>query len=488
MSEPIVIVGSGVAGLSVALAAAPRPVLLVCRGPGEGEGSASRLAQGGFAAALDPADSVDAHVADTLTAGAQHNDVAMVRWLCAQAPARVEQLERLGVAFDRDAAGRRQLGREGGHHAARIVHAGGDATGAAIVRALVAQARQCGHVRRQSGVEIDALRLRGGQACGVRVRHADGSLQEIDAQAVVMATGGMGALFARTSNPPGADGAGLALALTAGAQARDLEFVQFHPTALDLPGRVNLPLITEALRGAGARLVDGAGRFLLDGVHPLGDLAPRDVVARTVWQAQQQGRRVLLDATRIEADWRARFPTVLAACLEHGIDPRTQPIPVTPAAHFHMGGIAVDADGRSSLPGLFAVGEVACNGVHGANRLASNSLLEGVACGWRLGTLLADVALPAAQGESTWCALGAGLPAVQLAQLRRLLWQAAGPLRSPAGLQDALQICENQVGEGWQARLAVAMLAAALRRPRSLGAHWCVENRSAPSQPLAIAS
>ncbi|NCT67896.1 MAG: FAD-dependent oxidoreductase [Rhodanobacteraceae bacterium] len=474
MSVPVVIVGAGVAGLATALAAASRPVRLLCRGVA-GAGSASALAQGGLAAALGDGDSVEAHVADTLAAGAFHNDAARVRWLCAQAPAVVEWLAGQGVEFDRDGAGRLQLGREGGHGAARIVHAGGDASGAALLRTLAARVRAAPHVCWQDGVEVEALRLRGGRVCGVRVRTADGAREDIDAAAVVLATGGLGALFARSSNPPGADGTGLALALAAGARARDLEFVQFHPTALDLPDRASLPLVTEALRGAGARLVDAAGRPLLDGAHAPGDLAPRDVVARRVWQALRDGVRVLLDATRVAGDWTQRFPTVLAACLAHGIDPRTTPIPVTPAAHFHMGGVAVDADGRTSLPGLYAVGEVACSGVHGANRLASNSLLEGVACGRRLGALLADLSPPPVHGEECCHGLGAGLAPARLAALRTLLWHAAGPLRSAAALRRALHTCIGWSGEGWQARLAVAVLAAALRRRDSLGAHWRVD-------------
>lgn len=483
MSTPVIIIGAGIAGLSTALAAAPHPVLLLSRSDADGLGSASALAQGGIAAALGDGDSTEAHVADTLAAGAQHNDPARVQWLCRQALPSIAWLQRQGVVFDHDRNARLQLGREGGHSASRIVHAGGDATGAMVMRALAAQARVAGHVRWMDGVAVQALRLRGGRACGVRIRDADGREQVLDATTVVLATGGMGALYARTSNPIGAQGAGLALALAAGARMRDLEFVQFHPTALDLPGRVSLPLITEALRGAGARLVDGQGHSLMDGVHPLGDLAPRDVVARRVWQAQQAGMGVLLDATRIDGDWAQRFPTVLAVCLEHGVDPRGQAIAVMPAAHFHMGGIAVDVDGASSVPGLHAVGEVACNGVHGANRLASNSLLEGVACGRHLGHLLARAPGELAAGPDDWRDLGADLPADLLAHQRELLWHAAGPLRSQAGLQGALRSCLGWRGQGWQARVAVAILVAALRRQGSLGAHWRVETRGAPVRP-----
>ncbi|MDE3072943.1 MAG: FAD-dependent oxidoreductase [Pseudomonadota bacterium] len=468
---PVVVVGGGAAGLATALALAPAPVRLLCRAH-DGSGTASALAQGGIAAALDGADSPAAHARDTLLAGAQHNDAAMVQWLCAQAPAAIRWLQAQGVAFDRDAAGQLQLGREGGHHVARIVHAGGDASGAALVHALRERVQQAPHVQWCGGVDVDALLLRDGAVCGVRVSDASGHRQEMDAAAVVFATGGIGALFARTSNPPGADGSGLALGLAAGARARDLEFVQFHPTALDVDGAHCLPLITEALRGAGARLRAADGRLLMAGLHPLGDLAPRDIVARRVWRARHDDGRVWLDAGAVTGDWNRCFPTVLAACLAAGIDPRRQPIPVTPAAHFHMGGLAVDADGRTGVPGLHAVGEVACNGVHGANRLASNSLLEGVLCGRRVGALLAGVDAPAAgRGAYRWVERGSSLSPAALGALRELLWQAAGPVREATGLRHALRTCAARRDEGWQMGLAQHLLAAALERGESLGAH-----------------
>ncbi len=486
MNEPVVIVGAGIAGLSTALAAAPRPVLLISRGTA-GEGSATALAQGGIAAAIGPGDSAQAHAIDTLAAGALHNDAARVLWLCTQAAPSVRWLEQLGVAFDRDRSGALRLGREGGHGVARIVHAGGDASGAEIFRVLAARARAAAHITWLGGASLVALRLQGGRACGVRVQTGDGQLQEIPAAAVVLATGGIGALFARSTNPAGADGAGLALALAAGARARDLEFVQFHPTALDGTHGLSLPLITEALRGAGARLRTTQGWLLMERTHAQGDLAPRDVVARRIWRAQQRHERVVLDATALRIDWPSAFPNVLAACLARGIDPRTTPIPVTPAAHFHMGGIAVDADGRSSLPGLFAVGEVACSGVHGANRLASNSLLEGVACGRRLGGLLARPLSALGQGASIWCELGRSLPDERLASLRQRMWDAAGPLRSPKLLRMAAQQMLAWSGEGWQARLAAAVLDAALRRRNSLGAHWHVDTAEIPAMRERVA-
>ncbi len=475
---PIVVVGGGVAGLTTALAAAPAPVRVLCRAP-DGSGSASALAQGGIAAALDPRDSPAAHAADTLRAGAYHNDATMVQWLADAAPGAIAWLQAQGVEFDRDDAGQLQLGREGGHGASRVVHAGGDASGAVLVRALRAKVGASAHVQWHGGVDVDGLLLRDGRVAGVRTRDGRGRCEAVEAAAVVLATGGIGALFARTSNPPGADGAGLALALQAGAAPRDLEFVQFHPTALDVPGHC-LPLITEALRGAGARLHDGNGQALMAGVHPLGDLAPRDVVARRLVRLQREGGQAWLDATAVAGDWERRFPTVLAACLAHGFDPRLAPLPVTPAAHFHMGGLATDADGRTTLPGLYAVGEVACNGVHGANRLASNSLLEGVLCGRRLGAVLAAADAPSSgPGGYHWIERSDSLPPEQVDALRTLLSRSAGPVREAAALRDAWRACAAIADAGWQARLAKALLRAMRLRRRSLGAH-CRHDRGCP--------
>ncbi|HET8897540.1 MAG TPA: FAD-binding protein [Rhodanobacteraceae bacterium] len=486
---PIVVIGSGVAGMATALAAAPRPVRLICRAAAD---SASQLAQGGIAAAVGAEDTPAAHAVDTLAAGARHNDAAVVRWLCGEAPATIAWLAAHGVCFDRDTDGGLQLGREGGHNANRIVHAGGDASGAELVRALRARVQEAPHIEWSGNLDAEALLRRGERVVGVRCRAAAGRVEEWEAAAVVLATGGIGAAFAHTSNPAAADGAGLALALAAGATARDLEFVQFHPTALAVPGH-SLPLLTEALRGAGAHLHDNAGRPLMRGLHPLGDLAPRDVVARRVWREQQQGGRAWLDASAIDGDFAVRFPTVFAACCGHGFDPRHQPLPITPVAHFHMGGVATDLDGRTSLAGLFAVGEVACNGVHGANRLASNSLLEGVACGRRLGALLATAPPVASHGVHQWFERGGALPLDAQRALRTLLWQVAGPVREGAALRDAWRVCTAASGHGWQMRLAKGLLRSMRLRRHSLGAHFrqdrdCAASAGATAEAMGAAA
>lgn len=473
---PIIVIGAGIAGLCTALAAAPRQVLLLSRGSAGNDG-ATPLAQGGIAAALGAGDSPAQHAHDTVIAGAGSNDREAVAVLTEQAPAAIAWLQQQGVAFDRDGDAL-SLHLEGGHGRARIAHAGGDRSGQRITHALVAAAKRTAHMRLQSGCDVDALLLRDGRVVGVRVRDGNGHAQHIAASAVVLATGGIGALFACSSNPASADGAGLALGLRAGAAGRDLEFVQFHPSALAPSGETAagpLPLVSEALRGAGARLCDGNGQPLMDGVDPRGDLAPRDIVARRVWQVRQTGARTWLDARCIGEGWPEQFPTVFAACRAQGIDPRRDPIPVLPAAHFHMGGLATDLLGRTRVPGLYAVGEAACNGVHGSNRLASNSLLEGVVFGRRLGTCLADErVVPTATGTEHVLALGPTLDAAGWQCLRELLWQHLGPVRSGNGLDTALAVIAHDptLAASWPGELARALLTAARQRGRSIGAHY----------------
>lgn len=448
----VVIVGSGVAGLTAALHArrAGRTVLLVTKGRVE-EGS-TRWAQGGIAAALADDDTPEEHLHDTLVAGAGLCDVDAVAALVTEGPDCVRSLIGLGAHFDLDASGALALTREGGHHRDRIAHAGGDATGAEVSRALVAAvALDPGIELIEGALVLDLLRDDDGGAQGVTL-HVMGQGQRDGvgaalAPAVVLATGGFGQVFAQTTNPAVATGDGVALALRAGAEVADLEFVQFHPTVLWLGPRAHgqQPLVSEAVRGEGAVLVDAVGERLMVGVHPMAELAPRDVVARSIMRRMSDtgAPHVWLDATGFgERKWEERFPTILASCRAHGIDPVTEFVPVSPASHYASGGVRTDLDGRASIPGLFACGEVACTGVHGANRLASNSLLEGLVFAARIGRVLS--------GETRAARPVAALPpAAPLVprEARRVMQQAmsddASVLRSADSLARAADVLEG---------------------------------------------
>ncbi len=370
-----VIVGGGIAGLMTALRLAPMPAVVLAKAALQTEAS-SAWAQGGIAAAVGPDDDPALHLADTLAAGDGLCDADVARRVTAAGPAAVEMLLQYGVRFDRDSAGKIRLGREAAHARRRIVHATGDGTGKEIMRALTAAVRQTPSITVLEDFEVRRLIVVDGMVSGVLAASAFGPVL-LPTSRVVLATGGIGGLFLHTTNPRGSFGQGLAIAARAGAALVDLEFVQFHPTALDAGGHP-LTLVSEAVRGEGATLIDETGTRFMAGV-PGGELAPRDVVARAVWRHLAEGHRVFLDArAAFGGDFAQHFPVIAAACATVGIDPTMQPIPVRPAAHYHMGGIAVDWHGRSTLPGLWACGEVAGTGLHGANRLASNSLLEAV--------------------------------------------------------------------------------------------------------------
>jgi L-aspartate oxidase len=484
----VLVVGAGAAGLTAALGCAPLSVTVLNKAR-LGSGGSSVWAQGGVAVAVGEDDAPALHAADTIAAGAGLNDPAVVALLTGEGPDRVRALLELGARFDRDSDGDLALGREAAHSRRRILHAHGDATGAEIVRTLVEAVRHAPEVRVvDETFAVDLVKDRG-RIVGLTAVGRDGSRKLFLARAVVLATGGLGRVFLNSTNPVESTGDGLAMAARAGARLVDLEFVQFHPTALAArpDGGEPLPLLTEALRGEGAVLIDGWGRrFMLD-EHPDAELAPRDVVARAIWRRLKAGDPVFLDARAAVGErFPERFPTVFALCQERGLDPRVEPIPVAPAAHYHMGGIAVDDHGRSSLPGLWACGEVAATGAHGANRLASNSLLEALVFGARVAEDL-RTGLPAAAETGpallptlqTAAASAPGDPELTMA-VRKLMWEKVGLARDQAGLTAAAAELERLAARypraAGEARnlLTVGRLvtAAALARRESRGGHY----------------
>jgi len=469
--DGVLIVGAGLAGLTAALAAAARRVLVIAP-DSLGEACASAWAQGGIAAALSDADSPERHARDTEVAGAGLVEPEAARALTDAGAETVRRLAALGAPFDRDADGGFVLSREAAHSLARVARVGGDRAGAAIMAAVITAVRAAPHVEIWEHARARALlQDRAGRVRGALVERG-GALVEVTAAATVLATGGLGGLYAVTTNPAALRGEGLALAALAGAVIADPEFVQFHPTALDV-GLDPAPLATEALRGEGALLVDRHGERFMPEVHPDAELAPRDVVARAVQCRIASGRGAYLDARAAVGErFPELFPAVFAACLRAGLDPRVQPVPVAPAAHYHMGGIAADPDGRTSLPGLFAVGECASTGVHGANRLASNSLLEAAAFGLRTGQAAAaeidprTLPLPARAAPD--------LPEPALAELRALMGRHAGVERDAERLNvllDRLDALEAAYGAAPPLIAARLIAHAALHREESRGGH-----------------
>lgn len=442
----VVVVGSGVAGLACALALAPTPVLLLTKTPAP-QGGSSIWAQGGIAAAVGRGDSAESHAADTVDAGAGLVDPDRALLLAREGADAVRGLIEAGVPFDRGADGEVTLGREAAHSFARIVHAGGDTTGRNLIRSLLDMVAATPSIRVvPECVVVDLIRQQD-RVAGLLAFQADDGWVQVHANHVVLATGGIGGLWRATTNPAEATGDGLALAARAGARLADLEFVQFHPTALMPAGPTDgsrLPLLTEALRGAGALLLDADGRrFMLD-EHPLAELAPRDVVARAIARRASAGETVLLDLRpALAAKGEATFPQGLSLCRRAGYEPLREPVPITPAAHYHMGGIVTDDWGRSSVDGLWACGEVAMTGVHGANRLASNSLLEGLVFGRRVAEDIREAG-PSTQpaAEPRRCPPPAdGLPALEAMELRetlrRLMATHVGIVRDVDGLHAA---------------------------------------------------
>ncbi|MDA0654199.1 MAG: L-aspartate oxidase [Proteobacteria bacterium] len=511
----IIVVGSGMAGMVTALRLAPRKVTLLTKTPSLTGGSTA-WAQGGIAAAVGADDTPQAHAADTMVAGAGLNEASVVELLTRDGAARLRELIDTGAPFDRDGAGKIVLGREAAHGQRRIVHAGGDATGRHVHRWLADAVAETPSIDVQTAAFAWELVVRDGRVCGVVAYHERDGWILHRAPFVVLATGGSGQLYQCTTNPPESTADGLAMAARAGATLADLEFVQFHPTALadrHAPGGMPMPLLTEALRGEGATLVDGSGRrFMLD-EHADGDLAPRDVVARAIWQRLVDGKGAFLDMRALMSGALAhRFPTVLALCHDAGFDPAREVIPVAPAAHYHMGGIAADDHGRTSLQGLWACGEAAATGVHGANRLASNSLLEGLVFGHRVADDIAGRPLPPRSAPQSSAPAVPGSDAAEAitsltGHLRAFMYEKVGLRRDGAGLHLALSAhreLADRIGEiesrsgpstpslddvrrwGELRNLALAgrlVTLAASRRGESRGAHF----RTDFPQPAAAA-
>ncbi len=475
------VIGSGVAGLHSAWRASQDGDVMVLTKRALFD-SATAWAQGGIAAALGAGDSPELHRDDTLAAGAALCDAAAVEVLVEEGPARVRELQTAGARFDLDPRGRLKLGKEAAHSRSRIVHAQGDQTGAEIQRTLMARVRESKRIEVVEFARVLDLIVSDGVCVGVRAS-VGGRAVEIIADATVLAAGGCGQLYRYTTNPVVATGDGYAIAHRAGAKLADMEFVQFHPTALETPENP-LALISEAVRGEGARLVNDRGQRFMSGKHRLAELAPRDIVARAIFRQQQDGHRVFLDARKLGRGFQRRFPGIFTICRARGVDPATDLIPVTPAAHYMMGGVVVDLTGRSSMPRLYAVGEVSRTGVHGANRLASNSLLEGLVFAERVARDISNTPkLTALPRKGSWTVpslTDRGAAQVAADRVRQLMWEHAGIDRSARGLREALEQLEEvddrlPVGATEEANMietARLIATGALMRKESRGGHY----------------
>lgn len=473
MTHPIIILGAGIAGLWTALHAAPRRVVLLTGSP-LGEGSSTGWAQGGVAAALGEDDTPDLHASDTIAAGAGLVDGAAAQLLAETGSQEIKELLALGAPFEKDGEAW-ALSREAAHSRARVARVKGDQAGAGILAALIRAVRGADHIDIREGWRGEALLPASDGGCaGVLALDPAGQLHRLEAPDTVLATGSLGGLYAVTTTPWTSQGQALAMAASLGAKIRDPEFVQFHPTAIDI-GRDPAPLATEALRGEGATLIDAEGRRFMVDHHPLAELAPRDVVARCVHSQIQLGRGAFLDAREaVGAAFPERFPAVFAACQSAGIDPRTTAIPVAPAAHYHMGGVATDLQGFTGISGLWAVGECAANGLHGANRLASNSLLDGLVFGRRAADKL-KASAPRRQVKARHAEPAPQLPVDALQRLRQAMSADAGVIRDRFGLTRLLAMLNRLEAEHGAAHPLVAarfVVSAALLRNESRGGHY----------------
>ncbi len=481
----VLVVGSGVAGLHTAWRASTHSAVTILTKRSLFD-SATAYAQGGIAAALGAGDSPELHRRDTLAAGAALCDAAAVQVLVEEGPARVRELHTAGAEFDLAPSGAFQLGKEAAHSRSRIVHAHGDQTGAEVARTLIGRVSDSSRITVLETTRVLDLLVSGGsdECVGVRASVA-GRPVEIVADATVLATGGCGQVYRYTTNPQVATGDGYAVAHRAGVRLADMEFVQFHPTALDTPENP-LALISEAVRGEGAVLLNGEGIRFMPPRHRLAELAPRDVVAREIFRERQRTGAVYLDARRLEggAEFSDRFPGIFALCRARGIDPRTDLIPVTPAAHYMMGGVVVDLVGRSSMARLYACGEVSRTGVHGANRLASNSLLEGLVFAERVARDLASAPeLSSVPPVGDWRVpplADRGAAQVAADAVRTVMWDSAGIARTAKGLRTCLarladiegRLTEGATEESNMIQTARLITEAALLRKESRGGHY----------------
>lgn len=492
INADVIVIGSGIAGLTAALTARRKNLSVLLLTKDVLSTGSTAWAQGGIAAALGPEDSPEQHFQDTLEAGAGLCDENSVKTLVQEGPVAVKKLINLGATFDLDPAGNVALTREGGHRRDRIAHAGGDATGAEISRALVAKVLADPKVKIfEHALVLDLLKDKSEKVCGVTLHvMGKGKIDGVGAalaRAVVLATGGIGAVFEQTTNPLVATGDGVALALRAGARVADLEFVQFHPTVLWVSqnSRGSQPLISEAVRGEGAILRNAQGVAFMQNIHPMKDLAPRDVVAHAVHEEIVNGEKpyVFLDGTKLGKDiWLQRFPNILASCRKNGIDPLTEMIPVVPAAHYASGGIVSNMDATTDIKGLFAVGECANTGVHGANRLASNSLLEGLVVANRLEKNLENL-------EKQTEPISSKSPAKLIdgtvrKEITSTTTKGAGAVRNATGLKETLEklaqisnkTTQSSSTQSWEASnlltVSTMIAQAALRREESRGSHW----------------